>query len=391
MQVETQVSASRRPSLGVRLAETKGRPSGFDYLRISLAIAVVAMHGTITTGGEAADFAAWVTPLRPLLRAILPMFFALSGFLVAGSLERCRTLVSFLGLRIIRIYPALAVEVLLSAFIIGLSITTVPVRTYLTSPEFYRYLLNITGDIHYLLPGVFTNNPFPNTVNAQLWTVPYELGCYVTIAGLALIGVVKRPYLAPAAAIGISVLHLGYRLIEHHGGSLYMLGGIPGTLLIVSFLVGISLYLYRERVSWDGRLFGVAAIASAVLLVVTGGEYPAVLLLGYVTVWLGLTDYRRLAIIRGADLSYGVYLYGFVIQQLFAFLFPQFRYWWASILVCVPCALLFAAGSWNLIEKPALKLRRPLMKLEAMLFHASGRPFWQKKIPPEDAAGAREV
>jgi peptidoglycan/LPS O-acetylase OafA/YrhL len=386
-----QSRVSRRPSLGARLAETKGRPSGFDYLRISLALAVIAMHGAITTGGQEADFVLWETPLRSVLRAILPMFFALSGFLVAGSLERCRTLVSFLGLRVIRIYPALTVEVILSAFIIGLSITTVPARTYLTSPEFHRYLLNITGDIHYLLPGVFTNNPFPRTVNAQLWTVPYELGCYVTISGLALIGVVKRPYLAPVAAVGICVLHLGYRLIKHHGQSLYMLGGIPGTLLIVSFLVGISLYLYRERVSWDGRLFGVAAVASALLAFVPGGEYLAVLLLGYVTVWLGLTDYRRLAVIRGADLSYGVYLYGFVIQQLFAFLFPQFRYWWASILVSVPCALLFAAGSWNFIEKPALKLRGQLMKLEAMLFPASGRPSWQKKVPVENAAAAREV
>jgi hypothetical protein len=69
MQVETRLSGSRCPSLGARLAETKGRPSGFDYLRIGLAIAVIAMHGAITTGGEAADFAAWVTPLRPLLRS----------------------------------------------------------------------------------------------------------------------------------------------------------------------------------------------------------------------------------------------------------------------------------------------------------------------------------
>lgn len=392
MELEQGWKASQRPSLGMRLGETKGRPSGFDYLRISLALAVIAMHGAITTGGQSADFALWATPLRPVLRAILPMFFSLSGFLVAGSLERCRTLISFLGLRVIRIYPALTVEVLLSAFIIGLSVTTVPARTYLTSGEFRRYLLNITGDIHYLLPGVFTNNPFPRTVNAQLWTVPYELGCYLTIAGLAVVGVVKRPYLATIAAVGICVLHLGYRLIKHSGQSLYMLGGVSGPLLIVSFLVGISLYLYRERVSWDGGLFGIAAVASAVLLAfVPGGEYLAVFLLGYVTVWLGLTDYRRLAIIRGADLSYGVYLYGFVIQQLFAFLFPQFRYWWASVLVSVPSALLFAAGSWNLIEKPALKLRGPLMKMEAMLISANRRPFSQKEVLLDDAAAAKEI
>jgi len=375
----------------VRLADTKGRPSGFDYLRIGLALAVIAMHGALTTGGQVADDGLWVTPLRPVMRAILPMFFSLSGFLVAGSLERCRTLMSFLGLRIIRIYPALTVEVLLSAFIIGLSITTVPAKTYLESSEFHLYLLNMMGDIHYLLPGVFTNNPFPRIVNAQLWTVPYELGCYITIAGLALCGVVRRPYLAPAAAAGICVLHLGYRLIKHHGHTLYMVGGIPGPLLIVSFLVGVSLYLYRERVSWDGRLSGVAAVASTLLAFVTGGEYLAVILLGYVTVWLGLTNYRRLPIIRGADLSYGVYLYGFVIQQLFAFLFPQFRYWWASILVSIPCSLLFAAASWTLIEKPALKLRGPLMKLEALLFPASGYRFLQQDVPLKDAAAAREI
>lgn len=380
-----------RPSLGLRLAETKGRPSGFDYLRIGLALAVIAAHGAITTGGQAADFHLWAGPLRPVLRAILPMFFALSGFLVAGSLERCRTLVSFLGLRVIRIYPALIVEVLLSAFIIGLSVTTLSTPAYLADPEFHRYLLNATGDIHFVLPGVFTDNPYPRTVNAQLWTVPYELGCYITISALALIGVVRRPYLAPLAAVAICVLHLGYRVIEHHGGSLYMLGGLPGALLIVSFLVGISLYLYRERVIWDGRLFGASAVLAAVLLTfLPGGEYPAVFLLGYMTVWLGLTNCRRLAIIRGADLSYGAYLYGFVIQQLFAFLVPQGRFWWASILVCIPCALLFAAASWHFIEKPALKLRKPLMRLETALFPASGRRFWQKDVPLADAASGRK-
>jgi peptidoglycan/LPS O-acetylase OafA/YrhL len=360
-------------------------------MRIGLALGVIAMHGALTTGGQVADDGLWVTPLRPLMRAVVPMFFALSGFLVAGSLERCRTLISFLGLRIIRIYPALAVEVLLSAFIIGLTVTTLPARTYLTSPEFHLYLLNITGDSHFVLPGVFANNPFPRIVNAQLWTVPYELGCYIIISALALLGLARRPYLAPLAAGVICVLHFGYRLIKHQGHTLYMLGGLPGPLMMVSFLVGASLYLYRERVRWDGQLAAGAAVASALLAFVTGGEYLAVILMGYVTVWLGLTNYRRLPIVRGADLSYGVYLYGFVIQQLFAFLFPQFRYWWASILIGAPCALLFAAGSWTLIEKPALKLRGPLMKLEALLFPASGYRFLQREVPLNDAAAAREI
>lgn len=379
------------PSLERRLGETQGRPSGFDYMRIVLAVAVIASHSVMTTSGQAANSALFMTPLRPLMRAIVPMFFVLSGFLVAGSLERCRTLLSFMGLRLIRIYPALAVEVILSAFVIGLSITTVSPKIYLQSHEFQEYLLNAIGDIHYVLPGVFVHNPYPIAVNAQLWTIPYELGCYITLALLTAFDLVRRPVLAPIAAFAICVLHLGYRLLKYHGHLPFILGGIPGALLIVSFLLGITLYLYRERVPWNGRLCAVSVLASALLLSVPDGEYLGVTALSYVTIWLGLTNFRRLVIIRGADLSYGAYLYGFVIQQLFSYLFPQYRYWWASIMVCVPCALAFAAVSWNLIEKPALKLRRPLMVLEAVLFPSTSGLFLKNDVSPSDVVASRDV
>jgi peptidoglycan/LPS O-acetylase OafA/YrhL len=343
-----------------------GRPSGFDYMRIALAISVIAMHGALTTAGQQADFALWTTPLRPFLRAIVPMFFTLSGFLVAGSLERCQTLLAFIGLRAIRIYPALIVEVLLSAFLIGACITSSPPKAYFHGAEFRDYLFNAIGDIHYYLPGVFEDNPFPRIVNAQLWTVPYELGCYVTLAALALVGIKRRPILAPAATVGMAFGYFALRLLKHHGEYPFILGGVPGALLIVAFLAGLSLYLYRDRVPCDRRLFlGAAGGALLCLWIVPAGEALGVLLLGYVTIWLGLLNTRRLWFIRSADFSYGVYLYGFVIQQLFSYLFPALRFWWASILVCVPCALIVAAVSWSLVEKPALRLKGPLMKFEA--------------------------
>lgn len=87
------------------------------------------------------------------------MFFALSGFLVAGSLERCKTLLTILGLRVIRIYLVLAVEVVLSAFLIGASVTTYPLRDYFTDPLLFHYLRNSFGDIHFFLPGVFQHQP----------------------------------------------------------------------------------------------------------------------------------------------------------------------------------------------------------------------------------------
>ena len=91
---------------------------------------------------------------------------ALSGFLVAGSLERTRAR-QFVVLRALRLVPALAVEVTLSALLLGAFFTTLPLWRYLQSPELGGYFGNIVGFVHFTLPGVFERNPAPGVVNSQ--------------------------------------------------------------------------------------------------------------------------------------------------------------------------------------------------------------------------------
>jgi hypothetical protein len=90
-------------TLATRLTETKNRPSGFDYMRLILALGVIWSHSRLLTNdwGNISPFFAHIS--APFIAFLLPMFFALSGFLVAGSLERSNTLVTFLGLRVFRI------------------------------------------------------------------------------------------------------------------------------------------------------------------------------------------------------------------------------------------------------------------------------------------------
>src|ERR1700761_9702307 len=104
-------------NLSFQLSTAHGRPSGFDYMRIVLSISVLASHTIVTSYGIEAEKALWASPVGILLRFIVPMFFILSGFLVAGSLDRSKTLIMFMGLRVIRIIPALFTEVLISAII----------------------------------------------------------------------------------------------------------------------------------------------------------------------------------------------------------------------------------------------------------------------------------
>ena len=340
-----------------KLDLARGRPSGFDYMRLVLSVLVVCIHSGLTATGT--DLEMWTSWTRPFVRLILPMFFALSGYLVAGSLLRSASLFQFLTFRVLRIYPALTVEVLLSAFIIGPLLTKATLAAYFSDTLFWQYLWNITGHIHYLLPGLFLDNPFPRTVNAQLWTVPFELLCYISIAGLALIGVARRHWLAPVSAV---VLTLGYAAVKFYAAGGFppvIVGRVSGMFLLVSFLFGVALYLYHDRVPWSrGLCIASGVIAGLLVSVVPNGDYIAAPFAAYFTVSLGLTNPFKLAILRGADYSYGIFLYGFVIQQMLMQLLPEARVWWVNILLSVPAAALFAALSWHFVEKPALRLKR---------------------------------
>ncbi len=347
-------------SLGKKLALSNDRPSGFDYLRIVLALGVVCMNSAITSYGLAGDIALWQSLLRPVVRLILPMFFALSGFLVAGSLLRTSSLFQFLGLRFIRIYPALATEVFLSALLLGPLLTTVSFRSYFTSPEFWAYLLNVTGDIHYVLPGVFHENPFPRIVNGQLWTVPYELMCYLTLGALALLGLKRRQWLAIAAAVVLTIVYALGKILRHQGDLSAIVGGVSGIILVVCFLAGVAAYFYKDKLPWNATLCALSGVTTAILLTVPYGDYVVAPIAAYFTVSLGATNPPKTRLLQGADYSYGIFLYGFVIQQTVMQLMPWGRVWWLNILLSVPLISLFAAVSWHFVEKPALKLRNYL-------------------------------
>lgn len=352
------------PTLHRRMLETGGRSTGFDYLRIVLAISVIVWHAFPLSYGSSAEAiknsAIWS---QLLVGLALPMFFALSGFLVAGSLERNPSIVTFLGLRAIRIAPALTVEVILSALLLGPLLTTLTLGEYFRDPLFYRYLLNIVGHIQYHLPGLFLTNPLPSVVNGQLWTVPWELKCYIALTFLAMFGLVRKR----CGFLLITVLS-ALVLWACYVTGVYVRAGTP---LLTAFLVGVLLYRYKDVVRWSASFALIAAILWMVLSsfdLGIFGAFPAT----YLTVYLGLTNAPKIAVLRGADYSYGLYLYGFVIQQAVANIFPWSHHWYLNLAITLPIAAAFAALSWHCVEKPALKLRAVLTWLES-------KPWIQRK------------
>ena len=367
-------------TLQTQLEAVQNRPTGFDYLRLTLAISVIVWHSVLICYGPSAEIYFWTGPPRPLIGFLLPAFFALSGFLVAGSLERNK-IPEFLSLRIMRIFPALAVEVFISALIIGPLLTTAPWRNYFSSYEFYNYFLNMIGDIHYFLPGVFNNNPTPDYVNAQLWTIPFELYCYLILTVLALIGIART-------IIWLFVLTFGSVLVMTALPQFGLIDLPPyGPLslsLILSFLFGVSLYAMRGHVAFSRPLFLISVSAYWVFSMNQNFVYLSALPLAYVTIFLGLQNPPKTLFIRGADYSYGVYLYGFPLQQTISCLFPSLRIWYVNAIGGVALALVAAYLSWTLVESRVLSRRKAIVSfvsVRAERLRRAGSQYLRSRFP----------
>ncbi len=222
-------------------------------------------------------------------------------------------MVTFIGHRVVRILPALAVEITLSALILGPLLTQLPLQQYFSGSEFASYFMNILGDIHYRLPGLFAYNPTHYTVNTSLWTIPYELYCYLALIVLACFGALRSPLKILMLIVPTSAIFTG---MAFHTGQIADMsnGGPPGKLLVQSFLAGLLLFIVRDRIRLSWGLFIASAAITLLCLAWPVTTFFAPFPAAYTTIFLGLQRPRRIPFLLGGDYSYGLYLFAFPIS-----------------------------------------------------------------------------
>jgi peptidoglycan/LPS O-acetylase OafA/YrhL len=129
------------------------------------------------------------------------------------------------------------------------------------------------------------------------------------------------------------------------------------------FLAGMLLYGWRDQVVLHGGIAFVLAAAYLALHDTVAGALAFYLAFGYGVLWIGtLPALQRFA--PRHDYSYGIYVYGFVIQQCVASLAPGLDHLLAFA-IALPVVFACAAASWHLIESPALRLSRHLIERRA--------------------------
>ena len=258
----------------------------------------------------------------------------------------------YVAKRALRILPALVVVVVLSALVIGPLVTTRSLSAYFDSSVVWKYIAtNIVLVTHLDLPGVFTHNRYPTSVNGSLWTLPIEAHAYILVALLGLLGLFRRRALALAALVLVSLAATRYPAGVH---------GIGDPLLIRAFAWGSALYLCRELIPWHAAL-AVLLLAAAVALSSTkAGPLALQFAIPYLAVYLAhRAPTAGRVITRHGDFSYGLYLWAFPLQQVAAHLWPAITPW-EMVLLVLPAAAIAAVASWHVIESPALGLKQRL-------------------------------
>ncbi|MEZ5461396.1 acyltransferase family protein [Dokdonella sp.] len=279
------------------------------------------------------------------------LFFALSGCLITHSWLRNPGIFRFLRARILRIYPAYLVCLLCTVGLIGPFFSELSPHAYFEHVQTVKYVLrniDLIG-LTYVLPGLFAGNPVPFVANGSMWSLALEVRMYAVIALFGAIGMLSWPRIFTIVVLAF-VLYclLGWVAIAplHQDKA----------ALAMLFMMASLIAMFASRIPLSTRCLSIFVV----LVVATAKSFLFVtvtmLALGYFSLWFCW----RLPAMRlpwRSDYSYGLFLYGFPVQQMVVAAHPE-----VSPLelfgLAVPLSLVLAMASWHWVEQPCLRLKQ---------------------------------
>jgi peptidoglycan/LPS O-acetylase OafA/YrhL len=329
--------------------------NGFDLLRLLGAILVIYGHSFPLTGGLAPGFMG-----NPISTIGVKIFFVISGYLIGKSWMSDPHLLRFTAKRSLRILPGFAANIIVVALVLGPLITTLGPSDYFNSTGLPQYFRNLLFYPIYSLPGVFVNNIYPNAVNGSLWSLPVEILMYFTVpiflarrhsdnGALILIGTA----LSIAFGVWFVRIHPLQAPVAYYGTS------ISSILDVACYFQIGALYNFFEKntLSRKWTSIGILIFLAFAVNDYIMGEIALLLLLPYCVLSFGSADFSIVKRLLGrADISYGMYLYGFPVQQLLVSKFEGMSAL-RNFAFSLPITALLALASWYLIESPALRFK----------------------------------
>ncbi|MBS0656736.1 MAG: acyltransferase [Verrucomicrobia bacterium] len=345
-----------------------GGGNSLSFLRFVLAATVIYSHSFQLAGFGEDPLQKWSAGSLSFGGLAVHAFFTLSGFLIGQSWQRLQSLPTFLWHRALRIFPGLWGCLALTAFGFAALVHFFPGRSEVSffglQPGPLRYLLaNLVYPRGQIVIGdLLTKNPFSPDWNGPLWTLPYEVGCYLLLGLAGWAGWLTRRRTFGLAMLGTSLaLALAVRLIPYDTLPELLAKVVYGLNreMCFHFLAGVvwSIWFGPRGIPQVPVWAALAAAGALVCLWPTEFHYAlSVVLLPLVVFGVGARPW--LAGWEGwlkGDYSYGLYIYGWPVQQvLLHFGLHSSTGCLGFFALSLGTTLLFAALSWHLLERPAL-------------------------------------
>lgn len=342
------IQAQHMPNLPTIGSRCDGHDNNFNLIRLVAALGVIVSHAYPIAGGYSA-----IEPFTQILNGktlgniCVQVFFAISGFFIVRSFARRSSTISFVSARALRIFPALAVVLIVTLLVCAAFTTVSPAEYWKAAPDYFVRNFTLVS-IRYDLPGVFVGNPYGNGLNSSLWSLEYEMYCYLAVLVFGVFGLIERPVRCAAALGGFFI---AYALSTILGGKFLMLiVGFP-------FIIGAAFWIWRNSIPLSFPVV-IAGLVLAAMSRSTPLFFPMLdLALAYAVFYVGFA--KKLiapAYDRIGDLSYGTYIYAFPIQQMLAHFGTPSPL--ANMALAIPLTLGCAALSWHMVERPALGLKQ---------------------------------
>ncbi|MFW0109348.1 acyltransferase family protein [Rothia sp. P13129] len=336
------------------------RRNSLNFIRLVLAAIVIVGHAPLQLYGDSNITDIWVRKVNSLGSYAVMMFFVISGYLILAS-TRHGNLKSYAWRRFLRIYPAYWGMLLFIAFIaapLSSLLGYFPSNGWEVSQS-VRYLISNFTIVSPSYVADIAGSPagvgVPGVWNGPIWTLKYEVVLYVVLIPFGFLSFIKnkqRLYVTIFAMF--SAIFAAYSYLAD-----FVFPGFNNLPHLMSFFfMGSLFYVWGDKIIVKREMSILCAILSIVIFLLNS-ELPNLLLqplFAYAILTLGVvlkTDFAQ-----KNDISYGLYIYGWPVQQVLLMVGFSTLSWPINALVTCVVAVALASVSWFLIERPALSLKR---------------------------------
>lgn len=341
---------------------SKHPKNAFDLLRLLLALSVIIAHSKLIGGYGNVDYLSTITKGQTNYADFgILGFFGLSGYLITASFVNSNNVFSFISHRILRIFPAYWVCLILTAFFIAPAISYIQYQ-HLNDFNFFNdhgaldyFIKNFFLKINqWSVDNVIEKAYYNGSLNGSLWSLFPELMCYILVLFIGIFKIFKsNKWLLLAAGIYLSILFALNDVFNiKYAPTILIL--TPNLKLFCTFLCGSIIYCYKQILLSNKKSQIAFCLFSLLLLKFGGFEIIAPFSITFCLI----SAFSLFSFKFKYDISYGMYIYSFPVQQLVSAYYKHSISFLNFTIICCIFTSILAILSCILIEKPAAVFRK---------------------------------